>query len=151
MDAMTNISKGIYTMIEDITFCCTGDEKQKYAIVLTDGYGQDETQGAVNSTPADVTLIAIGFGGVDSTTLNIIARNIQDNVYKVNAVEDLSSLVDDMKTCGVLSETVIVYESMELGVAKDVQRSRIVTVAKPEGVQYCLQKRLEKLLMGRSS
>ena len=78
---------------------CTGDEKQKYAIVLTDGYAPEaETTAAVNSTPADVTLIAIGFGGVNSNTLNIVARDIQDNVYKVDAVEDLSTLVDDLKS-----------------------------------------------------
>ena len=77
---------------------CSGDDKLKYGIVLTDGYiTTGDTQAAVNSTPADITLIAIGFGNVNNQTLNVISRNITENKFQVNTVNELNSLVDSLK------------------------------------------------------
>ena len=78
-------------------YSCSGDEKLKYGIVLTDGYSSGNTQAAVNSTPADITLIAIGFGNVNNQTLNVISRNIPENKFQVNTVNELNSLVDSLK------------------------------------------------------
>jgi len=81
-------------------YSCTGENKHKYAIVLTDGVPDynDNTQGAVNNTPDDITLIAIGYAGSNINTLTMIARNDLGNAHLVDTVEELDSLIDELKS-----------------------------------------------------
>ncbi|KAK2144837.1 hypothetical protein LSH36_726g01036 [Paralvinella palmiformis] len=96
----TFIGKGIDKMVADTSDCCTGENKHKYAIVLTDGVPSfaDDTQGAVDDTPDDITLIAIGYAGSNINTLTMIAKNDLGNAHLVDTVEELDSLIDELKS-----------------------------------------------------
>ena len=83
-----------------VTFSsCIGDNRRKSHIVLTDGNSwADEIQQGVNYTPAENTLIAVGFGNVNNYVLDIIARNITEHKFQVKTADDLSSVVDSLKS-----------------------------------------------------
>ena len=67
-------------------YSCTGENKRKYEIIMTDTFSYNTiVQAALSNTPDNITVFAIGFGDASFSSMVMLARNITENAYSVEA------------------------------------------------------------------
>ncbi len=91
----TNIAVGIEEGITQLLKASTNSANKKIMILITDGYGSSDTQNAIKlAVENNINIFTIGIGtGVNSTLLELIAKETGGKYYQINSTDDLLNIL----------------------------------------------------------